>query len=290
MEVQKQAGVLTAGKPTAEQLEKINLQAKTPLTAEEVYVFSVRLCDDQPDRDHERFSTEALPKLAELFVGKTGVADHAWSSEKQLARIFETGVEYGDGAAFIRAWAYILRTDKTAELIREIEAGIKKEVSVGCAMGRSVCSICGADYGTCQHEKGQVYGGKECIAVLCEPQDAYEFSFVAVPAQRNAGVLKRLRGEGDELTEFAHVHLQKQAELGRQYRERLRGEVVRLAMLTEVAVEQDILEGMVSALTPEQLLSAEKSLKHKAEGMYPPVCQLAERPAAAKKTDSAFLM
>ena len=119
MEVQKQAGVLTAGKPTAEQLEKINLQAKTPLAAEEVYVFSVRLCDDQPDRDHERFSTEALPKLAELFVGKTGVADHAWSSEKQLARIFETGVEYGDGAAFIRAWAYILRTDKTAELIRE---------------------------------------------------------------------------------------------------------------------------------------------------------------------------
>ena len=33
MEVQKQAGVLTAGKPTAEQLEKINLQAKTPLAA-----------------------------------------------------------------------------------------------------------------------------------------------------------------------------------------------------------------------------------------------------------------
>ena len=65
---------------------------------------------------------------------------------------------------------------------------------------------------------------------------------------------------------------------------------MRLAMLTDVAVEQDVLEMMVSALTPEQLLSAEKSLKHKAEGMYPPVCQLAERPAAAKKTDSAFLM
>ena len=62
------------------------------------------------------------------------------------------------------------------------------------------------------------------------------------------------------------------------------------AMLTEVAVEQDVLEMMVSALTPEQLLSAEKSLTRKAEGMYPPVCQLAERPAAAKKTDSAFLI
>lgn len=290
MEVLKQAGVLTAGKPTAEQLKRINVQAKTPLGAEEVYVFSVRLCDDQVDRDFERFSTDALGKLAELFVGKTGIADHTWSSEKQLARIFETGVEYEGGTAFIKAWAYILRTERTAELIREIEAGIKKEVSVGCAMGRSVCSICGADYGTCEHEKGRQYGGKTCVAVLCEPQDAYEFSFVAVPAQRSAGVLKRLRGEGDELTEYVRVQLQKQAELGREYRDRLRDEVVRLALLTDVAVEKELLELMVSVLSPEQLRAAEKSLGRKAEGMYPPVCQLAERPAAMKKTDSAFLV
>ena len=143
MKIQKQASVLTAGTPDAEQLEKINRQAKSPLKAEEVYVFSVRLCDDQPDRDHERFSTEALKALAPMFVGKTGIVDHAWSSEKQVARIFEAGVEYGDGCTFLKAWAYILRGEKTQEIIREIEAGIKKEVSVGCAMRRSICSICG---------------------------------------------------------------------------------------------------------------------------------------------------
>ena len=137
MKIQKQASVLTAGTPDAEQLEKINRQAKSPLKAEEVYVFSVRLCDDQPDRDHERFSTEALKALAPMFVGKTGIVDHAWSSEKQVARIFEAGVEYGDGCAFLKAWAYILRGEKTQEIIREIEAGIKKEVSVGCAMGQA---------------------------------------------------------------------------------------------------------------------------------------------------------
>ena len=60
MKIQKQASVLTAGTPDAEQLEKINRQAKSPLKAEEVYVFSVRLCDDQPDRDHERFKREML--------------------------------------------------------------------------------------------------------------------------------------------------------------------------------------------------------------------------------------
>lgn len=197
MKIQKQASVLTAGTPDAEQLEKINRQAKSPLKAEEVYVFSVRLCDDQPDRDHERFSTEALKALAPMFVGKTGIVDHAWSSEKQVARIFEAGVEYGDGCAFLKAWAYILRGEKTQEIIREIEAGIKKEVSVGCAMRRSICSICGADYGSCEHRKGESYGGQTCVAVLCEPEDAYEFSFVAVPAQKQAGVLKRLGGGGE---------------------------------------------------------------------------------------------
>ena len=196
MRVEKQAGVLTAGAPDAAQLERINAHAKSPLTAEEVYVFSVRLCDDQTDRDHERFQTEALETLAPMFIGKTGIVDHAWSSEKQVARIFDAGVEYGDGCAFIKAWAYILRGEKTAEVIREIEAGIKKEVSVGCAMGRSICSVCGADYGTCEHRKGVRYGAEECVAVLCEPVDAYEFSFVAVPAQKEAGVLKKLGAEG----------------------------------------------------------------------------------------------
>ena len=87
--------------------------------------------------------------------------------------------------------------------IREIEAGIKKEVSVGCAMGRSICSVCGADYGTCEHRKGVRYGAEECVAVLCEPVDAYEFSFVAVPAQREAGVLKGLGCGKPKLKELA---------------------------------------------------------------------------------------
>ena len=34
------------------------------------------------------------------------------------------------------------------------------------------------------------YDGKTCHFVLSDPQDAYEWSFVAVPAQRDAGVIK----------------------------------------------------------------------------------------------------
>ena len=51
MDVKKEASAAALGVPDAQQLEKINALAKGTLTAEQVYVFSVRLCDDQVDRD-----------------------------------------------------------------------------------------------------------------------------------------------------------------------------------------------------------------------------------------------
>lgn len=34
------------------------------LAAEEVYTFAARVCDDQPDRDNERFTVQCQNKLA----------------------------------------------------------------------------------------------------------------------------------------------------------------------------------------------------------------------------------
>ena len=105
MNINKQTQASIGGEPTAQQLEAINAQAKSTLTGEQVYVFSLRLCDDQVDRDYERFDTAALPALAKLFIGKTGVVDHKWSADKQIARIFETQVVKEDGVSYIKAWA-----------------------------------------------------------------------------------------------------------------------------------------------------------------------------------------
>ena len=92
MEINKAAQAASSGAPTAVQLEAINNLAKAHLTAQQVYVFSLRLCDNQVDRDFERFDSAALPGLAKLFIGKTGIVDHKWSSDKQVARIFQTEV------------------------------------------------------------------------------------------------------------------------------------------------------------------------------------------------------
>ena len=288
MQVKKETSVLSSGKPTAVQLEAINAQAKGTLTEDQVYVFSLRLCDDQVDRDHERFETAALPRLAKLFIGKTGIVDHRWSTEGQVARIFETQVVCEEGVSFIKAWAYIRRGGSADEVIADIEAGIKKEVSVGCAMGRSVCSVCGSEYGCCGHQKGEYYDGQLCCAILKEPMDAYEFSFVAVPAQPNAGVLKALGTEKRCLKDLAaefgaqneYRALVKEAQLGRRYRQELEQDVVRLCLSLELGAEQQVLQGIASKAAAEDLLALRTALKGRVEEMYPIHCQL----AAAKET------
>ena len=168
-----------------------------------MFVFSLILCDNEVDRDYERFPRESLEKLAGLFVGRTGVFDHSAKAKHQSGRIFETGLEengevnsLGEPYCALKAWAYMLRSPKNEELIFEIDGGIKKEVSVGCKVEKVICSICGADMklAPCEHAKGGYYEGLMCHHRLENPTDAYEWSFVAVPAQKSAGVTKRAKG------------------------------------------------------------------------------------------------
>lgn len=298
MQIKKAAEAVNSGAPTAMQLEAINAQAKAKLTAEQVYIFSLRLCDDQVDRDYERFDTAALGTLAKLFVGKTGVVDHKWSADKQIARIFETQVVKEENISYIKAWAYIRRGGSNDETIADIEAGIKKEVSVGCSMGMAVCSVCGSEYGTCGHRKGEVYDGQLCSAILREPMDAYEFSFVAVPAQRDAGVLKAM-GSGccclKELAEEFGVQaeyrtLHQQAELGRRYQKELEDSVVRLGLSLELGVAEPVLRNLARTAGAEDLLALKKALETRLSEMLPVTTQLLGNTGRGEILESGFLI
>ena len=298
MQITKATEAVSSGVPTAVQLEAINAQAKAQLTAEQVYVFSLRLCDDQPDRDHERFDTAALPGLAKLFIGKTGIVDHRWSADNQIARIFETQVVKEEGVSFIKAWAYIRRGNSNDEIIADIEAGIKKEVSVGCAMGRCVCSVCGSEYGTCGHRKGEYYDGQLCCGILGEPMDAYEFSFVAVPAQPAGGVLKAVGGRSKSLKELAEEFgvqaeyrgLFKEAELGRQYRKELETDVVRMCKILDLGAEHDVLQNIVKTAAAEDLIKLKAALEAKTAEVLPVTSQLMGGLEQQAELESGFLI
>ena len=302
MNISKAASVLPVGIPTEEQLAKINSFSKTQLSAEAVYCFSVRLCDDLPDRDFERFDTAALPVLAELFRGKTGIVDHNWSSQNQVARIFDTEVCHEQGVSFIRAKCYMLRTEKNADLIADIEGGIKKEVSVGCAVGRVSCSVCGSIYGSCEHHKGNSYNGEVCLAVLSMPTDAYEFSFVAVPSQKEAGVLKAKKGgvslslaelvekSGNSTLSEHFRSLQKDALFGQKCRADLVSKAVSLAILLDFGGEEAILTKAFSSLSGEDLEEIANSMERKAALLFPPQTQLPPATLSKPAMDADFMI
>ena len=236
MKICKEGRALSGGMPDEQELALIQSFARSELSAEEVYTFSVILCDNEVDRDYERFDVETLEELAALFVGKTGISDHEWRSGNQVARIYRTELTRdemrrtaaGESYVGLKAWAYMLRTEANAEFIASIEGGIRKEVSVAVSVRETLCSICGEPIGGegCVHVRGETYGGTLCYATLHGAADAYEWSFVAVPAQRGAGVTKTKALDAGE-----YANLKREAALGRRYLSELRGEVKRLSLL-----------------------------------------------------------
>lgn len=258
---------------TDEVLYKINRYAVEPLTEKDVYCFSVKLCDNDIDRDGERFSVQSLEKLAQLFLGKTGIFDHDPKSGNQTARIFDTQVSSVpgrltlDGQPYhaLYAKAYMVRTSSNADLIREISGGIKKEVSVSCSVARQVCSICGADknISACSHIKGKRYGEKLCFVTLEDPTDAYEWSFVAVPAQVDAGVTKRYDSRAEQsrlVTKLKDELGAASKKLGAAY-DFIRGEVLRLSYFCEPFYTTQQVVKMTENMDIFRLLELRKSLE-----------------------------
>ena len=152
-------------------------------------------------------------------------------------------------------------------------------------MARRVCSICGAEGGTCQHTPGQRYGEQLCYLELRDPTDAYEWSFVAVPAQRKAGVLKQYGHENQGMAQ-----LRAQAELGRKYLRELRREVTRLAMLADDSMDGGALAKAAEHLEEPELLELKRVYGAQAARRFPPVPQLRSRGAAKTEDETEFLI
>lgn len=254
----------------SETLEKINRFTRRDLTADEVYCFNVTLCDNEIDRDNEKFSKASLEKLAELYVGKTGIFNHDPRGENQTARIFDASViedpskktADGETYCYLSAKAYMVKTDKNADLIKEIDAGIKKEVSVGCSVAGHICSVCGKDStaGICAHKKGRSYSGRKCYHILNNPTDAYEWSFVAVPAQRNAGVTKRY-SECDEGVEKSCVS---ENSLIKALTDEVRKDILRLSFLEGDTIPVALTKAAIARMDAMELIELKKELSGEA--------------------------
>lgn len=290
---------------TASDLEKIRQYTTKDFEPDQLFIFNLTLCSNDVDRDYEKFSVEALHQLQKLFVGKTGISDHSMKSADQKARIFDTFVEKQQGKTTIdgealyclKAKAYMVRCEENQTFITEIEAGIKKEISVSCSMGSNVCSICGNDrsISRCSHINGKKYDSKLCYGILSDAKDAYEFSFVAVPAQRGAGVTKsfcvKVKGDCD-MTEIINTikscdcdvtisksqahqlcsyieNLEEEAKLGEEYKKSLVKEVTKLCAVGFPEMDTKVFNNVASVMTTGELKAFRDGFKKAASKSIP---------------------
>ena len=193
------------------ELDLINRHTIKPLTTDDVYMFKVILCDNDVDRVYDKMTDKFLEEYAEKSKGLTGLKDHDWESDNQLARLYDTEVVedeeelnvLGEPRKYVLGKAYTLT--KYQDYIDKINAGLLKESSVSFDSIGDTCSICGEhtvkgadDIAVCPngHIMGETYDGKLCYNVLNELKDSYEWSLVAVPCQRNSGIKNKSITDG----------------------------------------------------------------------------------------------
>lgn len=189
---------------TETDLRKINKLTLVPLTADDVFVFKTVIGDNETDdRNFEPFNQQAIKDLEKAYIGRPLLKDHSRRADAMVGRVYDTELISepkltGVGEPFVKMVAknYVLRTDNNKDLIREIQGGIKKEVSTGVRPKRLICNICGTDNlkSYCPHWPGREYdkaeGKTTCMMTIDGVKEAYELSLVAVPAQPRAGTIK----------------------------------------------------------------------------------------------------
>lgn len=200
---------------TDSDLRKINKYTLAPLSKEEVFAFKVNIGDNETDdRNYEPFNLQALKDLKKLYVGRTVIKDHRRSADNQVARIYDTELvseskltNAGEPFASVIAKCYMVKTNSNADLIKEIKAGIKKEVSTSARAKKLICNICGTDNTKtyCPHYPGRKYakdtGEEICMMTIDGVKEAYELSLVAVPAQPRAGTVKHYGPKPEDIPE-----------------------------------------------------------------------------------------
>ena len=208
------------GTPTPKQLEKINLLAKRPLSAEDVFVFAGKAIGDGliPTRYMRVHKSLMEAFKVDALKGVSLMLDHAWANFGILAqaygRTFDAVIRRTmdesetDEVNALFLDHYIVRNREksgiaTDQLIADIEDGVLFDTSIGFGNSKYECSICGGDYmdsSKCEHYRGSEYDGKTCSIILKPPGYLMENSLVFDGAYPGAGVLSAMSARDIENT------------------------------------------------------------------------------------------
>lgn len=177
------------GDTSDEDIAAINEHTLNPITAEDVAVFKMDLCNDQIDRHISRFPAEELQRISDdLIVGKPLMELHDMPGmfsrgSQPVGRFFRSQVVKENGVTSVQPDVFLLRGHGEDDIIAKIEAGILSGTSISFALDRPECSSCGCDIRDCAHMPGEEVDGELCHVVLKEVTDVFEGSIVPLGSQ-----------------------------------------------------------------------------------------------------------
>lgn len=204
--------------PTAAQLALINQLALVPLTEDQAHVFEAKIIGTKVIEKYKtRLSASLIQKFA-LQV-KEGIAlliDHPWMKWESLSfpygRTFDSRIVQEGNNLELYGDHYMLKGQEidgisTDQLASGIDAGTIFDTSAGYVSTKEMCNICSGPYfgnAACNHYKGRVYEGIECIT---ETTDGYimENSIVFDGGYEGAGITKRSLSKGQSENEKAQI-------------------------------------------------------------------------------------
>jgi hypothetical protein len=141
------------------------------LSAEDIHVRGMYLCNSKRDHYYSRFSLSALDEIAELIPGRPVMTGHNYHT-LPVGRFFnarrvyrpELGEPKND-SYWLEAHFYVPRDAEGDALVRRIDQGIYREVSIGWRCVEGACALCGnsiTDRDRCGHVPGEVYEDGIC--------------------------------------------------------------------------------------------------------------------------------
>lgn len=160
------------------------------------YVFKIILCNNDVDKDHDKFSIQTLYQIRDMAIGKNGILDTMPNKENKfnIARIFDCSVEYDKGKTtidgeplfYVQAYAFLDKriSDGCGVIAQKIKEGFYNEISVGCSIYES--------------HKASLFDSELApeyeITVIDSIADLYEWAIVQKPDVLNCP-LKRKDGK-----------------------------------------------------------------------------------------------
>lgn len=172
-------------------LDAIQQFAKVKLTPDDVHVRGMYLCNSAPDFYYSRFTHQALRDVAEMLPGRSYMVGHNYDNAP-IGRFFHADTVYvpkgrtpKSETLNVRGLFYVPKDAEGDAIVRRIDTGVWREVSIGFRCLDAPCTICRDFIGTCGHWPGEVYDRGMCLYDMDGVNAVYEGSSVFAGGQKD---------------------------------------------------------------------------------------------------------